>query len=53
MYLFVFAFLGNTFYVASILSSPKVYLPPPASTEFIKESIPYVYYFVQYRMNSV
>ena len=40
MYLFVFAFLGNTFYVASILSSPKNLLPPPQSTQFIRESIP-------------
>ncbi|KXN86907.1 putative vacuolar amino acid transporter YPQ3 [Leucoagaricus sp. SymC.cos] len=42
MYLFVFAFLGNVFYVASILFSPNVYLPPPESTDFIKESIPYL-----------
>ncbi|KAJ2913434.1 hypothetical protein MD484_g6972, partial [Candolleomyces efflorescens] len=42
MYLFVFAFLGNTFYVASILLSPKTYLPPPESTNFIRESIPYL-----------
>ncbi|ESK94512.1 hypothetical protein Moror_7979 [Moniliophthora roreri MCA 2997] len=42
MYLFVFAFLGNTFYVASILTSPKVYQPLPASREFIKESMPYL-----------
>ena len=40
MYLFVFAFLGNVFYVASILSSPKNFLPPPQSTQFIRESIP-------------
>ncbi|KAG2020204.1 hypothetical protein CC2G_005572 [Coprinopsis cinerea AmutBmut pab1-1] len=42
MYLFVFAFLGNVFYVASILLSPKTSLPPPASTEFLRESIPYL-----------
>ncbi|TEB36398.1 hypothetical protein FA13DRAFT_1623639 [Coprinellus micaceus] len=42
MYLFVFAFLGNVFYVASILLSPNTYLPPPQSTEFIRESIPYL-----------
>ena len=42
MYLFVFAFLGNVFYVASILLSPKTYLPPPQAAEFIRESIPYV-----------
>jgi len=44
MYLFVFAFLGNVFYVASILTSPKISLPPPESTEFIKETIPYVFF---------
>ncbi|XP_006458051.1 hypothetical protein AGABI2DRAFT_190426, partial [Agaricus bisporus var. bisporus H97] len=42
MYLFVFAFLGNVFYVASILSSPNLYLPPPRSTEFLRQSIPYL-----------
>jgi len=42
MYLFVFAFLGNVFYVSSILSSPKNFLPPPLSTQFIRESIPYL-----------
>jgi len=42
MYLFVFAFLGNVFYVASIFSSPNMHLPPPASTAFLKESIPYL-----------
>ncbi|GLB34871.1 putative repeated motif containing protein [Lyophyllum shimeji] len=42
MYLFVFAFLGNVFYVASILSSPNMRLPAPESTTFIKESIPYL-----------
>lgn len=42
MYLFIFAFLGNCFYVASILTSPNVFLPPPASTEFLRESVPYL-----------
>ncbi|KAF8636680.1 hypothetical protein AX17_003486 [Amanita inopinata Kibby_2008] len=42
MSLFVFAFLGNVCYVASILSSPKAYQSPPLSTEFIRESIPYL-----------
>lgn len=41
MYLFVFAFLGNFFYVCSILTSAEAHLPPPASTKFFKESIPY------------
>ena len=43
MSLFVFAFLGNVFYVASILTSPNVHQPPPASTAFIRESIPCVH----------
>jgi len=43
MYLFVFAFLGNVFYVASILFSPDVDLP--SSAAFLKESIPYVSLF--------
>ncbi|KAF8136786.1 PQ loop repeat-domain-containing protein [Boletus edulis] len=42
MYLFVFAFLGNFFYVLSIVTSPKAHLPPPASTEFLGESLPYL-----------
>ncbi|KAJ4487860.1 PQ loop repeat-domain-containing protein [Lentinula aciculospora] len=42
MYLFIFAFLGNTFYVTSILTSPEVHQPAPGSTDFIKESIPYL-----------
>lgn len=42
MYLFIFAFLGNFFYVSSILTSPEAHLPPPASTEFFRESLPYV-----------
>jgi len=44
MYLFIFAFLGNVFYVASILTSPRRSLPEPEATAFLKESIPYVAY---------
>ncbi|KAI0818501.1 PQ loop repeat-domain-containing protein [Irpex lacteus] len=40
--LFVFAFLGNFFYVASILTSPKLGLPEPESSAFLRESIPYL-----------
>ncbi|KAH9843067.1 PQ loop repeat-domain-containing protein [Rhodofomes roseus] len=42
IYLFIFAFLGNFFYVASILTSPKLGLPEPEASAFIKESIPYL-----------
>ncbi|KAF7338208.1 Lysosomal amino acid transporter 1 [Mycena venus] len=42
MYLFIFAFLGNSFYVASILTSERVFQPPPASNEFLRESLPYL-----------
>ncbi|KAI9570438.1 CTLH/CRA C-terminal to lish motif domain-containing protein [Boletus coccyginus] len=42
MYLFTFAFLGNFFYVLSLLTSHKALLPPPASTEFLRESLPYL-----------
>lgn len=42
IYLFIFAFLGNLFYVLSILTSPQAHLPPPASTEFFRESLPCV-----------
>ncbi|KAF8965250.1 PQ loop repeat-domain-containing protein [Flammula alnicola] len=42
MYLFVFAFLGNCFYVSSILASPRRLLPPPESSQFLRESIPYL-----------
>jgi len=41
MYLFVFAFLGNVFYVASILSSPKMKVPGE-NAAFLRESIPYL-----------
>lgn len=40
MYLFVFAFLGNAFYVASILTSPDLHTPESAA--FLSESIPCV-----------
>lgn len=40
MYLFVFAFMGNFFYVSSLLTSPQMGLPGAA--DFIKESIPYI-----------
>ncbi|THH20699.1 hypothetical protein EW146_g724 [Bondarzewia mesenterica] len=42
MYLFVFAFLGNFFYVLSILSSPNMQLPPREASAYIRESIPYL-----------
>jgi hypothetical protein len=42
IYLFISAFLGNFFYVLSILTSPKAHLPPPASTKFLNESLPYL-----------
>ncbi|KAJ7063390.1 PQ loop repeat-domain-containing protein [Mycena amicta] len=42
MYLFIFAFLGNTFYVLSIMTSERAHEPPPASTEFLRESLPYL-----------
>jgi uncharacterized protein with PQ loop repeat len=42
IYLFIFAFLGNLFYVLSIVTSPEANLPPPASTEFFRESLPYL-----------
>ncbi|CAK5264612.1 unnamed protein product [Mycena citricolor] len=40
--LFVCAFLGNSFYVASILTSDQVFLPAPQSTDFLLESLPYL-----------
>ncbi|CDO68284.1 hypothetical protein BN946_scf184799.g11 [Trametes cinnabarina] len=42
IYLFIFAFLGNFFYVASILTSPNLQLPEPEASTFIRESIPYL-----------
>ena len=42
MYLFIFAFLGNVFYVASILSSPSMSLPPQDRLAFLKETFPYL-----------
>nr|GAT53256.1 predicted protein [Mycena chlorophos] len=42
MALFCFAFLGNFFYVFSILTSERAHEPPPASTEFLRESLPYL-----------
>jgi len=42
MYLFTFAFLGNFFYVVSILTSSKMDLPAPLARQFIRESIPYL-----------
>ncbi|EJD36580.1 hypothetical protein AURDEDRAFT_74102, partial [Auricularia subglabra TFB-10046 SS5] len=44
MALFTFAFLGNSFYVASILTSPPFADAPTteARTAFLKESIPYL-----------
>lgn len=42
MYLFVFAFLGNTFYVSSILTSPRLDVPGPEASAYIRESIPWV-----------
>ncbi|KAH8107000.1 PQ loop repeat-domain-containing protein [Cristinia sonorae] len=42
MYLFVFAFLGNFFYVASILLSPKLQQAPAEASAFLRESIPYL-----------
>jgi uncharacterized protein with PQ loop repeat len=40
--LFVCAFLGNFFYVASMLTAPILKEPPPISTRYIHESIPYL-----------
>jgi len=42
MYLFVFAFLGNVFYVSSILTSPMLELPEPEASAYVRESIPYL-----------
>ncbi|KAI0302134.1 PQ loop repeat-domain-containing protein [Russula brevipes] len=42
MYLFVFAFLGNFFYVLSILSSPNMRGPLTESSSYLTESMPYL-----------
>ncbi|KLO10726.1 hypothetical protein SCHPADRAFT_921956 [Schizopora paradoxa] len=42
MFLFVFAFLGNTFYVLSILTSPKLDAPHSEAMAFLIESVPYL-----------
>ncbi|KAI0636967.1 PQ loop repeat-domain-containing protein [Trametes polyzona] len=42
IYLFIFAFLGNFFYVASILTSPNLQLPAEEAAAFMRESIPYL-----------
>ncbi|KAI0054157.1 hypothetical protein FA95DRAFT_1480159 [Auriscalpium vulgare] len=42
MALFVFAFLGNFFYVLSILSSPNMSGPPLEARAYLTESIPYL-----------
>lgn len=40
MYLFLFAFLGNSFYVLSILSSPNMRGSPAESSMYLIESMP-------------
>ena len=40
MYLFIFAFLGNSFYVSSILTSKKLDIPGPEAAAYVRESIP-------------
>jgi len=40
MYLFIFAFLENLFYVSSILTSPKLDIPGPEASAYIRECIP-------------
>ncbi|KAI9509652.1 PQ loop repeat-domain-containing protein [Russula earlei] len=42
MYLFIFAFLGNFFYVVSILSSPNMRGPLVESSRYLRESMPYL-----------
>ncbi|KIJ55021.1 hypothetical protein M422DRAFT_24878 [Sphaerobolus stellatus SS14] len=42
IYLFIFAFMGNFFYVLSILTSPKLDQPEPQAKQFLRESIPYL-----------
>jgi solute carrier family 66 (lysosomal lysine-arginine transporter), member 1 len=43
MYLFIFAFLGNFFYVLSIVTNPKMDLPEPQASQFIRDSVPCVF----------
>ncbi|EIM90090.1 uncharacterized protein STEHIDRAFT_166349 [Stereum hirsutum FP-91666 SS1] len=40
--LFICAFLGNVFYVSSILLSPNMQLPPAEARAYLSESIPYL-----------
>ncbi|KAI0322250.1 PQ loop repeat-domain-containing protein [Amylostereum chailletii] len=42
VYLFIFAFFGNFFYVLSILTAPKMSLPPPEASAYLAESLPYL-----------
>ena len=49
MTLFICAFFGNFFYVASVVSSPGFNLPPPLSTKYIQDSIPYVFILISLR----
>ncbi|KAJ7430739.1 PQ loop repeat-domain-containing protein [Mycena galericulata] len=42
MYLFIFAFLGNSFYVASILSSEQVSQPPQPHRSSCEKGLPYL-----------
>ncbi|KAL7283393.1 hypothetical protein ACG7TL_002823 [Trametes sanguinea] len=51
IYLFIFAFLGNFFYVASILTSPNLQLPEPEASAFMRESIPYVTLLDRFHMS--
>lgn len=41
MFLFVSAFLGNVFYVASILTAPQMHLPSTETRAYLRESMPY------------
>ncbi|KAG8926703.1 hypothetical protein FRC02_008718 [Tulasnella sp. 418] len=40
--LFIAAFLGNTFYVLSIMTNPILNKPPPISTDYLTETLPYL-----------
>ncbi|KDQ09710.1 hypothetical protein BOTBODRAFT_36808 [Botryobasidium botryosum FD-172 SS1] len=40
--LFFCAAMGNAFYVASVLTSPTLDLPPPISTDYIREAVPFL-----------